>query len=532
MIWILLSACGEPVEEPALAVEVAPDLPAAQLLTRASLDLRGVRPSVDELDAIEADPGLYSAFVDEFLQDGRFGERVRTMYSELYLTRQDYYYVSAADYGLDDEVAFARAVGDEPLRILSHIAEHDLPYTDLVTADWTMGDANLVQAFDLERVDDVNGWGRARYTDGRPAAGVLATNGMWWRYQTNSSNANRGRANAISKILLCQDFLSKPIEFDRNVNLLDQGALSEALKTNPGCVACHSALDPLASYLFGFNYYYYDSKIEITTYHPEREQEWQVYTGVAPSYYGQPGDTLDDLGRQIASDARFTSCAAEQVFELLNDRQPELTDLATVDAARRAFLDDGLVLRTLFRELLTADTYRQGLGADGGVTTRMLSADQLGSVIEDITGFRFAYYGYDLLESDTYGVRTLAGGVDGVYATKAATEPTATMALVIERYAQAASDFVVQLDRDLGENARLFHLIDFSETPSSDPDAMAEQLQSLHRRLFGTTIALDGPEVAANLDLWSDLFEIEGTTEAAWSGLLSVLLRDPDLLLY
>jgi hypothetical protein len=533
VIWILLAGCGQPVDDTVIdPIAVAPDLAPAVLLTRASLDLRGVRPSVDELDAIEADPALFETYLDDFLQDRAFPERVRTLFSEIYLTRQDYYYVTAADYGLDDEVAFAGSVGDEPLRILSHIAEHDLPYTDLVTADWTMGDANLVQAFELERLDTTNGWGQARYTDGRPAAGVLATNGMWWRYQTNSSNANRGRANAISKILLCQDFLSKPIEFDRNVNLLDQGALNEALQTNPGCVACHSSLDPLASYLYGFNYYYYDSQLEITNYHPEREQEWREYTGVPPGYYGDPGETLDDLGRQIASDARFASCITEQVFELVNDRPATVLEADLISDARQTFLDDGLVLRTLFREHMTADTYRKGLDSDGARTTRMISAEQVGSVIEDLTGFRFAYYGYDLLESDTYGVRTLAGGVDGVYSTKAATEPTATMALVLERYAQAAADWAVQRDSDDVERATLFTEIDFSETPASNPDPMIAQLQTLHRRLFGVTIAADGPEIDANLALWTDLFEVEGSSEGAWTGLLSVLLRDPDFLLY
>jgi len=534
VIWALLLACDPAVDTPVELIEpaTAPDLDPAVLLTRASLDLRGVRPTLDELDTVEADPGLYESYVDAFLQDRSFGERVRTMFSEIYLTRQDYYYVSAADYGLSDEVGFARAVGDEPLRILSHIATQDLPYTDLVTADWTLANDDLVHAFGLERIDDSTGWGPARYTDGRPAAGVLATNGMWWRYQTNSSNANRGRANAVSRLLLCQDFLSKPIEFDRNVNLLDQGALDEALQTNPGCVACHSALDPLASYFYGFNYYYYDSRIEITNYHPEREQEWREYTGVAPGYYGQPGETLDDLGRQIASDVRFTTCVANQVFEILSDRPAELHDFDAVEQARQAFLDDGLVLRTLFRELMTGDAYRTGLDAAGAPTARMLSADQLGSVIEDLTGFRFLNDYYDLLESDTYGVRTLAGGVDGVYATKAATEPTATMALVLERYAQAAASWVVDADQDPDSTPRLFTEIDFSETASSRREPMVDQIILLHRRLFGVTVAPDGPQVDANLALWTDLFELTGSTEEAWSGLLSVLMRDPDFLLY
>ena len=60
----------------------------------------------------------------------------------------------------------------------------------------------------------------------------------------------------------------------------------------------------------------------------------------------------------------------------------------------------------------------------------------------------------------------------------------------------------------------------------------ATRLQALHFRLFGTRIAADGPEIEANLALWSDIFEAEGDPAAAWAGLLSVLLRDPEFLLY
>ena len=80
---------------------------------------------------------------------------------------------------------------------------------------------------------DETGYQVVRYTDGRPSAGVLSTNSMWWRYMSNGTNYNRGRANAISKLFLCTDYLEKSIEFDRDVNLLDEGAVNEALQTNP-----------------------------------------------------------------------------------------------------------------------------------------------------------------------------------------------------------------------------------------------------------------------------------------------------------
>ena len=556
-LWLLISCVTQPVDDAALTADggpdmvvapgTAPDVPdddstttpdavvafdAVAALTRASLDLRGIRPDETEIAAVEADPDSYAAFVDAFMVDPAFGGRVRGLFGEIYLTSQDSWYVTAADYGLDDEVGFATAVGEESLRILSTIAEDDLPYTDLVTADWSMADENIGRAWPTDYPADGEGWQQVHYTDGRPGAGILTTNGMWWRYTSTDSNANRGRANAASRILLCNDYLSKPIEFDRNVNLLDSDALTDALQSNPGCVACHNTLDPFASYFYGFYQYIYYSRTELTSYHPERETMWTTVTGVQPGFYGEVGYSLEDLGQQIAGDPRFPQCVTEQVFELLTRREATIADDDELTAMREVFLDGGLVLRSLFREVLLSDAYRLRVDSDGSALRKMVSVDQLGDSMEELTGFRFENQGYDVLASDDYGVRTLAGGVDGTYATRPADAPTATSALVVERISQAAAAAVAEADHDDPDNARLFTLIDFSETPDTDPAAMAAQVQRLHLLLFGQRVAVDGEEVTDNLALWSELYGVLGDTEAAWAGLLSVLFRDPEFLFY
>jgi hypothetical protein len=130
-------------------------------------------------------------------------------------------------------------------------------------------------------------------------------------------------------------------------------------------------------------------------------------------------------------------------------------------------------------------------------------------------------------------VRTLAGGVDGVYATRPATEPNATMLLVHERLAQAAADYVVGHDKSADATRdRLFTRIAFTETPDRDRETMALQIQDLHLRLFGAAVTAEGPEVEANLALWTELYALSGDPAEAWQGLLTVLLRDPDLLVY
>lgn len=541
LLWLLAGCGGEwtlatplPTPSPAAPVSAATELDPGHLLARISLDLRGVRPGLEEIAAVEADPTRIDTYVDTYLQDPRFGERVRSLFADRYLTRQDYWYVTAADYGLTDEPAFAAAVGDEPLRILSTVAEQDLPYTDLVTADWTMAEENLGAAWPVDYPAGETGWRQVHYTDGRPAAGVLTTNGLWWRYMSSFSNANRARANAVSRTFLCEDYLSKPIDFDRNVNILDGDALNDALQNNPGCAACHYSLDPLAAYMWGFFYYDYSSPAETTRYHAERERLWDDYAdGVGPGYYGEPGYTMADLGAQIAADPRFVGCGVRQVWEGLLQRGEVLEDTESLLTHRAAFEAGGLTLRALYRSVLQAPEYRTVSPDDPRVASRkLISPDQLAASVEDLTGFRFSYAGYDMLGTDTYGLRTLAGGVDGQFVTSPADAPTATLVLVQERLAEAAAAHVVGADRADPAAARLFTEIRFSETPSTDRDAMVRQIQVLHLRLFADHVAADGPEVAANLELWQELYDLEHDPASAWAGVLTVLLRDPLFLVY
>jgi hypothetical protein len=124
------------------------------------------------------------------------------------------------------------------------------------------------------------------------------------------------------------------------------------------------------------------------------------------------------------------------------------------------------------------------------------------------------------------GFRTLAGGADGYNVTATATTANATLILVQERLAQLAAWYVVRNDP-----SRLF-TVDFTETLETDRAAMAAQVQSLHRTIFGSVVATESEEVTAALELWSDLYTAERDGAAAWAGLLAALLRDPDLLYY
>lgn len=534
LILALVGGC-EPTPGVNPGDEPIVELDAADLLIRASLDTRGVRPTVAEFEQLEQSGDL-DALVDTYLDDPRFGDRVADLFSEVYLTRtENYQGINFAAFDLAG-ISFARvleSIGQEPLQIMAEVAREDLPITDLVTADWTMANEVTARLFPVDYPSDATGWQRAAYTDSRPAAGVLSTNGMWWRYQSTASNANRKRANATSRILLCHDYLTRPIDFDRNVNLLDQQAVEAAIRTDPGCVNCHVSLDPLAAYFFGF-WAVQQTASEVANYHPARERYWEQLLGTSPAYYGVPGSSLADLGQSIAADNRFPECMVEHVTELLLRRDAELLDFASMTQHREALIAGGLTLKPLFRSVIASPEYRAA--SDAGlpgtqVPLKMSTPGLLASQIEDLTGFVWETFGEaDLMLTDNQGFLTLAGGADGFYSVKNSTSPNTTLLLVQERIAEAAADFAVQ-EAQAGRGDLLTG-VSFDATPESDRDSIVSTIQHLHLRIFGNRVEADGPEVIANLELWSELYALEGETDRAWSGLVSALLRDPDLLFY
>lgn len=532
VIWMLL-ACTSTVDEPQGEMYATKwDMTPAQQLTRASLDLRGIRPSIEELAAMEEDPDSYQFLIEDFLHHPNFGEQVRNLFAEIYLTRMEDWPRSASEVGLGDFVPeYEASVGEEPLRIVSRIAEEDLPYHEVVTGDWTMANEYLGEIWPVDYPEGETGWRAVSYTDGRPMAGVLASNAMWWRYTSTTANANRGRANAVTRILLCDDYLTRTIEFSRDVNLLDDDAVRHAIQTNPGCVACHHSLEPLSAYFWGF--FYSNDNYDMALYRPEKEQWWRDYGLSSPAYYGDAGYTLADLGQQIGADPKLAECVTQQVFEGLMRRKMNLEDTPHMTDFRETFLESGQTLRSLFRSIVRSPVYLGG--TDTGTSTvdaKNVGIELYGSQIEGLTGYRFTADRYDMLRTDDQGLRTLGGGVDGVNNTVAALAPNSTIMLVQQRLSEAAARYVVEEDFRDPDNARLLTEVWPSLTPMENPAEFARQIQRLHRLIFGRTVAEDGPEVAANSDLWRQLYYVSADSYEAWAGLLSALFRDPDFLIY
>lgn len=531
MILLLALACDE---APAPAISPSGErfvpLAAPRLLRRASLDLHGKVPSTRLLDAVEADPDALDDALAEIVADPALEERLVDLFAEAFLTRIDRFEILSADYRVpaEEDFAFTRSVGEEPLRLMARIAAEDRPWSDIVTADTTMANEHLADAWDIEYPAAGRGWQEARYRDGRPAAGILATNGLWWRYSSAFTNYNRTRAAAITRLLLCQDYLARPVSFADIPSLADEGGTSEAVRTEEQCIACHASLDPLASALFGFYSAFGYTKTEIERYHPEREQLGMELMGVEPAWFGEPIDGLVGLGDVIAGDPRFARCTAQRMAEGLWRREVRRSDFAAVDSFTTSFEAGDLRLRSLLAAVLADPEYRAAapgpaaLPDDAEVGTRMMTADLLDTSLADLTGFAPEWQGYGLLRNDTVGYRVMAGGVDGMLVTLPQRTPSLTWSLVVARVTEAAAGYAVQAELVEGGPRRLFGEVALDDTPGDLP--FREELGRLHWRLHA--VRADDARLAEEEALWSAIAADSSPVEA-WIGLVSVLLRDP-----
>jgi hypothetical protein len=251
-------------------------------------------------------------------------------------------------------------VARAPLELIAYIVENDRPYTEVVTADYTMvnwyseqvfrsgvsvgseGDAktfapakNFGQVvkddnYESEFIQDsgTRVLSHSGYID-YPHAGIL--NDLAWlnRYPTTETNRNRARARWTY-----YHFLGVDIETSAP-RTTDPEALADTNNptlNNPACTVCHNRLDPVAGAYqnFGNEGFFRDAwggKDSLPNsyknpHHYDVDSESLYQEGdtwfrdmLPPGFNGvdQPTNRADDslswLGAEIASDKRFSNAA-------------------------------------------------------------------------------------------------------------------------------------------------------------------------------------------------------------------------------
>ena len=277
-------------------------------LRRAALIFAGRIPTDEENAAVEAgDETALRATIRGLMEGPQFHEFLIRASNDRLLTDREYEIIDPDGYYVDfTHETYRRTVavkgGDEraridfdswfrdvqygvrraPLELIAHVAENDLPYTEIMTADYIMANPWAAAAYGAStRFDDPSDpyefkpsriVSYFRHGDGYeaeydpvlgwrvlnpgplitfyPHAGVLNTEVFLQRYPSTATNRNRARARWTY-----YHFLGIDVEksASRTTDPLALADTNNPTLHNPACTVCHRVLDPVAGAFQNYN---------------------------------------------------------------------------------------------------------------------------------------------------------------------------------------------------------------------------------------------------------------------------------------
>jgi hypothetical protein len=457
------------------------------------------------------------------------------------------------------------SLAESPLELVRDIVMNDRPYSDLLTTGQVRANDVVALVYNLPYDASVGGWQDSRWVDGRPDGGILTDSELWRRHESPGSNHNRARANFIADRFLCADFATRDITIEGGITLSDEFEVAEAVSTDPLCVSCHQALDPLASAFFGFKKQTRRSTVSkayvlncdpdhgddplvpyamaeycypVTLFNPEDEDAWEYWQLRPPGFYGAPVDDLHDIGEHIAADPRFAMCTARRFHGYLTQTDPFDLPLEEVAALRNEFDASGASAKALAGAVVRSERF-----AD--LHRRVLRPEQLARHIEAVTGYVWwanpdlascvvpdvagpnCWTQANLMANDLFGFRAMAGGVNGSQITVPTRTFTPPRELVMERFVSDAAGFVVANDLGAGGQGLSPRLLTQVGPSDTDAQSVKQQIAALFVPTMSRHVAADSPEVEELHGLWQAKLDRSGSVSDAWAFVLTAMFLDP-----
>ncbi len=541
-----------------------------QTMRKVTLSFGGRLPTEAELDSVE-ELGLEAALnkvVDDLSEDDLFHERVREIFNDLFLTDKylggreaidlldrdifpdAYWHIddndNPKDYSNVDPTFLKNArlhsntsVAREPLMLLRHIVDNDLPMTELITADYMMLNpfsARIygVSGLNFANINDPDEW-KPGQIPGQPHAGLLTSAMFLNRFPTTETNRNRHRSRMVYSFFLATDVMAlaeRP---------LDPTSITDFNPTlyNPQCTSCHGVIDPLAGTFQNWN--------TRGMYEPPEEGWFQEMRppGFAEQNVPQAMNTesISWAAQQLADDPRFATAMTLNVYRGMTGHDPlnplsenpsEYENLLIgyeiqqkfFEETSVSFIDSNFNLKHLITAIAKSPYYRltniapetddlRKLQYAGIGTGRLLTPEMLHRKIEAVFGVPWRESDRDQLLS-TRSYRILYGGIDSDDVTQRITSPNGIMANVQWRMANAMACRVTARDLAIPQQERrLFKFVEQSFQPLDDNGfevagaiaATKANIQFLHQHILGEEISIDDPEIETTYQLFFETWQ-------------------------
>jgi hypothetical protein len=484
-------------------------------LGRVSMALRGLRPSLEEISDYQRGRLSLRELALRWASEPAFGATLRDMHAEQLRVRFDsepHPPPLGPLLGVPESLLTA-SLDEEPLWLVERIAMEDRPYTEILTADTVVADERVALAYGLDWDAQGPALQELPWPDGRPAAGILASTGLWQRHMSSDTNYQRARAKLALETLLC-------VSFDTGNGVREPSTSADAVRTEPACAACHDTLDPVASAFFGLQRYVLEGEIRYgyatdceygycypVPFWDELGQQHRIEVGMPePAYEGEPISGLAELGQRLAEDPRFATCTAKRFASWLG--QESEPDPERVEALASAFVESGYSARALAVETVLDPAFLSG-------PRQLLRPEQLDRLVTQLLGHSWGglpseYGPVQFATSDEHGLRSLMGGIDGWNSVQPVPGPSPTRELAWRwAFSEAAAAAV--------RSGRL-----------PVPDSLGKTLRELHLQW----LLEDKPDLDPDRALYDEVLARTGDPEHAWTVLLTALLLDDRLVTF
>jgi hypothetical protein len=497
---------------------------------KAALTLAGRFPTDAEFAAASSDAGLDEAIL-KLTQEELFYDRLREIWNDALLTerRLDASVGDTFNNGrelFDDQVPgyttenrnwATLSVTQEPLRFIEYVVRNNLPFSDVVTANYLVANPYTARLYGVPHDKPISGdsfleWKRVDFSPvqnqvrdnaprliGQPTAGILSTPAFLHRWETTPTNKGRKRARIVLKNFLATDifkFAQRPVDSTALTSV--QNPTSNSAE----CSVCHTVIDPIAG---GFRGFSEDNRL--ARFNPDDKWHDDMrppgFNGVdmPPTNYG---NALMWLGAQIPADPRFGISIAQVMYRGIVGDEPLSfpTDKSAGDyndrvrayteqndwfvKVGRDFAATKFDLRRLVVAIVKSPYFRAKSGDpgkdalhDGLGQGRLLTPEMLGRKYRATTGlyyFNFEAATNDVQRSrdgflksdliDDRDWRLVYGGIDSSDVTKRAETMSPIMAATSQYTASIVACRATTFDFTKAPDARrLFRFVDLNTVP-------------------------------------------------------------------
>ena len=463
--------------------------------------------------------------------------------------RESYIVDNTTDLNYLDRVLFELA--EAPLELIAHVVLNDRPYSEILTASYTMVSEQTARIYKTELspqsgefLPAINFGQHVSESDKRhpfwdwdvsravtiPHAGVLTEPSFLQQYPTTATNRNRARAHWVYKHFLGFDIESAMTRTISNTALLDD--TENPTLNNIACTRCHSLIDPMAGAFQNFsergmykaNAGGIDSLDEEYKTSPLYTEGDTWYADMLPPAFNgiaiaSKNASVQALAKLLVEDSRFNSAAVkfwwpaifgEPMFSGAQPSSQYSEKSKILSSLANAFGASQQNLRQLLVDMIMSDWFRAQAVEPANTTSlivssggrRLLTPEELANKTASLTGV----YDDHLVNE----MAVLYGGIDSFNTTERLRNLNAMMLRAAERHALTnACNIIVSEFSSAAPSRYLFNLVEPYSTPSAayTQDIIFSEIEKQSVDFSITVQALPEQRISYVMTSLTDVFE-------------------------